>query len=69
MIFGQTLLRSNTNAFAKSGFEAVTVSARAAPALRRLADERQASGAALARAGLGRLMSDWQRRGYASMEK
>jgi len=49
--------------------EAVTVSARAAPALRRLADERQASGAALARAGLGRLMSDWQRRGYASMEK
>jgi 50S ribosomal protein L16 3-hydroxylase len=49
--------------------EAFTVSGRAARALRRLADERETSTAELARAGLARLISQWQRRGYASVEK
>jgi 50S ribosomal protein L16 3-hydroxylase len=49
--------------------EAFTVSGRAARALRRLADERETSAAELARAGLARLISQWQRRGYASVEK
>ena len=49
--------------------EAVTVSGHAAGALRRLADRRVASGAQLARARLSRLISDWQRRGYLSVER
>jgi 50S ribosomal protein L16 3-hydroxylase len=49
--------------------EAVTVPERAAAALRRLADERCASGDALVQARLAPLMSDWQRRGYVSVEK
>ena len=49
--------------------ESLTVPRRAAPALRVLADAREAEGAALARAGLGRLISDWQRRGYVFIEK
>ena len=49
--------------------EAFTVSGRAAAVLRRLADQRVASGAEIARARLGRLVSEWQRRGYASVEK
>ena len=48
--------------------EAVTVPERAAAALRRLADERGASGDELTRAGLAPLMSEWQRRGYLSVE-
>jgi len=44
--------------------EAFTVPARAARALRMLADERAAAASALARAGLSRLISEWQRRGY-----
>ena len=44
--------------------EAFTVAARSAPALRKLADERQAERRTLARAGLGRLISEWQRHGY-----
>jgi len=44
--------------------EAVTVPAGAVAALRELADARMASGARLARAGLGDLLSEWQRRGY-----
>jgi 50S ribosomal protein L16 3-hydroxylase len=49
--------------------EAFTVSGGAAAVLRRLADQRVARGADLARARLGRLISEWQRRGYASVEK
>jgi 50S ribosomal protein L16 3-hydroxylase len=49
--------------------EAFTVSGRAAAVLRRLADERAVPGADVARAQLGRLISEWQRRGYASVEK
>jgi 50S ribosomal protein L16 3-hydroxylase len=45
--------------------EAFTV-ARGAGALRRLADTRSAAPADLARAGLGRLISEWQRCGYLS---
>ncbi len=45
--------------------DAFTVPARAAATLRALADEREAAASALARAGLGRLISEWQRRGYA----
>jgi len=45
--------------------EAFTVPARAAPALRALADARALDAAALARAGLTRLISEWLRRGYA----
>ena len=44
--------------------DAFTVPARGAAALRTLADERTARAATLARAGLGRLISEWQRRGY-----
>ncbi len=44
--------------------DAFTVPARAARALRALADERAAAASALARAGLSRLISEWQRRGY-----
>ena len=46
--------------------EAFTVAPRAAKALRALADARAAAAADLARAGLGRLISEWQRRGYLS---
>jgi 50S ribosomal protein L16 3-hydroxylase len=49
--------------------EAFTVSGRAAAVLKRLADERAVRGADVARARLGRLIAEWQRRGYASMEK
>jgi 50S ribosomal protein L16 3-hydroxylase len=49
--------------------EAFTVSGRAAAVLRRLADQRAAPAADLARARLGRLISEWRRRGYASVEK
>jgi len=48
--------------------DALTVPGRAAAALRVLADERAAASAALARAGLGRLISEWQRRGYVRVE-
>ena len=48
--------------------DALTVPRRSAAVLRQLADEREASSAALARAGLGRLISDWQRRGYVRVE-
>jgi 50S ribosomal protein L16 3-hydroxylase len=44
--------------------ESLTVPARGAAMLRLLADRRAASAAALARAGLGRLISEWQRCGY-----
>lgn len=44
-----------------------TVKERSA-ALRRLADRRWAHGAALARDSLGRLISEWQRAGYAHFE-
>ena len=37
--------------------------------LRALADGRAAAAAELARAGLGRLVSEWQRQGYVSIEK
>jgi 50S ribosomal protein L16 3-hydroxylase len=49
--------------------DAFTVSARSAGPLRALADERVAAAPALARAGLGRLISEWQRRGYVSIER
>src|SRR5260221_646381 len=49
--------------------EIVTVPEGAAAALRRLADERCASGDALVRARLAPLMSDWQRRGYVSVHR
>ena len=44
--------------------DAFTVPARAAAALHALADERTMAASALAGAGLGRLISEWQRRGY-----
>jgi len=44
--------------------DAFTVPARAAAALRALADERTLAASALARAGLGRLISEWRKRGY-----
>jgi 50S ribosomal protein L16 3-hydroxylase len=44
--------------------DAFTVPARPAAALRALADERTLAASALARAGLGRLISEWQKRGY-----
>jgi 50S ribosomal protein L16 3-hydroxylase len=44
--------------------EGFTVSRRASPALRKLADARVAERGALARAGLARLISGWQKRGY-----
>lgn len=46
--------------------EAFTVARRARAALRELADGRAAEARDLARAGLGRLISDWERRGYLS---
>jgi 50S ribosomal protein L16 3-hydroxylase len=46
----------------------LTVPRRSAATLRRLADERRMSSTALARAGLGRLISEWQRRGYVRAE-
>jgi 50S ribosomal protein L16 3-hydroxylase len=48
--------------------ESLTVPARGAAELRRLADGRAARGADLARARLGRLISDWQARGYLHLE-
>src|SRR4051794_24397717 len=45
------------------------VSPRAAALLRRLADARAVRAADLARAGLTRLISDWQRRGYVRVER
>jgi 50S ribosomal protein L16 3-hydroxylase len=44
--------------------EAFTVARRQRGPLARLADHRQASARALARAGLGRLISDWRKSGY-----
>ena len=44
--------------------DAFTVPARAARALRALADERTAAASTLARAGLSRLISEWRRQGY-----
>ncbi|HUQ73581.1 MAG TPA: cupin domain-containing protein [Burkholderiales bacterium] len=49
--------------------EGFTVAARARPALRKLADTRAAASADLARAGLARLISQWQRRGYLSVKR
>jgi 50S ribosomal protein L16 3-hydroxylase len=49
--------------------EAFTVAARGARRLRALADQRAAGAAELARAGLGRLISEWQRQGYVSIGK
>jgi 50S ribosomal protein L16 3-hydroxylase len=46
--------------------EAFSVAPRSTTALRKLADVRSAERTALARAGLARLISDWQRRGYLS---
>ena len=46
--------------------EALTVPPRARAAMRKLADARTAPASELARAGLARLISDWQRRGYLS---
>ena len=46
--------------------EAFKVPLRSASALRKLADARAAPRADLARAGLGRLISEWQRRGYVN---
>jgi len=46
--------------------EAFRVTPRAAAALKGLADARSAAAPDLARAGLARLISDWQRRGYLS---
>jgi len=46
-----------------------TAPARAAAALRTLADARALDAAQLARAGLTRLISEWLRRGYAALEK
>jgi 50S ribosomal protein L16 3-hydroxylase len=48
--------------------EVVTVPARGAAALQQLADQRAADAAKLARAGLTRLISDWQGRGYVWVE-
>jgi 50S ribosomal protein L16 3-hydroxylase len=49
--------------------EAFTVAPRASAALRRLADTRAAPSRDLARAGLARLISQWQRRGYLSLKR
>ena len=46
----------------------LAVPRRSVAALQRFADEREASRSALARAGLGRLISEWQRRGYVRVE-
>jgi len=48
--------------------DALTVPRRSAQVLRRFADARVASTSALARAGLGRLICEWQRRGYVRVE-
>ena len=65
---GRTQLLYGGTRFFING-EALTVPARAAPALRALADERAAEASRLARAGLGRLISAWQRAGYLSIER
>jgi 50S ribosomal protein L16 3-hydroxylase len=49
--------------------ESFELSARPAAGLRELADRRVADGGRLARAGLGSLISRWQRLGYAHLEK
>ena len=49
--------------------ESFELSAKRAAGLRALADHRVADGTRLARAGLGGLISRWQRLGYAHMEK
>jgi 50S ribosomal protein L16 3-hydroxylase len=49
--------------------EAIELAAGKAAALRELADRRMASGARLARAALGGLISKWQRLGYVNLEK
>jgi 50S ribosomal protein L16 3-hydroxylase len=49
--------------------DAFTVPARAVAQMRALADQRAAAASALARAGLTRLISEWQRRGYAAVER
>ena len=46
----------------------LAVPRRSVAALQRFADLREASSSALARAGLGRLISEWQRRGYVRVE-
>ncbi|HET7366202.1 MAG TPA: cupin domain-containing protein [Burkholderiales bacterium] len=46
----------------------LAVPRRSVAALQRFADAREASSSALARAGLGRLISEWQRRGYVRVE-
>ena len=56
------LLYSGTRFFING--DAFTVPARSVAALRSLADARAGEISALARAGLGRLISQWQRRGY-----
>jgi 50S ribosomal protein L16 3-hydroxylase len=48
--------------------ESLTVPRRAAGMLRLLADRRAARTSALAAAGLGRLISEWQRCGYVRVE-
>jgi 50S ribosomal protein L16 3-hydroxylase len=65
---GKTQLLYGGTRFFING-EALTVPARACRALRALADERAAAVGALARAGLGRLISEWQRAGYLSIER
>ena len=49
--------------------ESFELSAQRTAAMRVLADKRVADGARLARAGLGSLISRWQRLGYAHLEK
>ena len=48
--------------------ESLSVPRRAAEMLRLLADRRAARASALAAAGLGRLISEWQRSGYVRVE-
>jgi len=48
--------------------ESIAVPARAAATLRRLADERAAAGAELARVRLGDLISLWHKQGYVHLE-
>ena len=49
--------------------ESFELSAKSAAGLRQLADLRIAEGSRLARAGLGGLISRWQRLGYVNLEK
>jgi 50S ribosomal protein L16 3-hydroxylase len=49
--------------------ESFELSAKSAAGLRELADLRMAEGSRLARAGLGSLISRWQRLGYVNLEK